>query len=88
MCQIHPAQCERLGLGERAYESLNFVEVSQLVKEELQIVFGNSSPVSRIGKKWSNNFQKVIDSTAELLIKIGKSVLQHTPEAEALDSVG
>ena len=65
--------------------------MSEILKEELVIMFSNRNSSSHVGKVglWTNHLQKkVMSSSAELFIKMGKSALQHTPEAEAFDSVG
>lgn len=81
--------CSRL--GERAYGSLsNFIEVTQIMKE-LDIMLGNSSTSSQPGKLslWTNNLQrKVMTGSANVLISVEKSALQHTSEADDNSDVG
>jgi len=74
-------------LGEDASTKLAaFVEVSEIMTEEVGINLTNVDRNAELGKilAWSNNLQsKVVLSCGALWSDIGKSALQQTPDAEA-----
>ena len=89
-----------LGLSARIFRHLGddtttklaaFIEVSDVLTEDIGISFTNVDKKSIFGKElmWSNNLQaKVTHSCSQLMIKIGKSVLQQSPNSEATDGRG
>ena len=74
-------------LGEDAAVKLSaFVEVSEVITEEVGISLTNVDSKSQMGKvaAWSNNLQsKVVHSNGVLWSEIGKAALQQTPLIDA-----
>lgn len=85
---------ERLSsrLGERACDMLTaYIEVGQILKEELSICMGNCSTSTYLGKAnmWTNDLpKKVLSSTCDVFSCIAKSSLQHTKDVDMRNSVG
>ena len=79
-------------LGERASAMLTtYVEVGQILKEELNMSMANSSNSTYLGKAnmWTNNLPtKVLSSACDVFGSIAKSSLQHTKDVHVRDSVG
>ena len=79
-------------LGERASVMLTaYVEVGQILKEELSMSMANSSNSTGLGKAnmWTNNLPtKVLSSACDVFSCIAKSSLQHTRDLDVRNSVG
>ena len=79
-------------LGERAGDMLtSYIEVGQILKEELSLSMANSSNSTYLGKAnmWTNNLPtKVLSSACDVFSSIARSSLQHIRDADVRNSVG
>ena len=73
-------------LGDKATEMLsNYLEVNEIVKEEVTSSISNCSPSTTLGKLnvWSNGLQrKLISSCCDTLSSVAKSAMQHSTQPD------
>ena len=71
-------------LGERGCDMLStFIEVNEIIKEELIIAMNNGSSESHLGMLagWTNNLpRKVLNASSETYTSIAKAALHHTAD--------
>ena len=79
-------------LGERACDMLtSYIEVAQIIKEELLMSITNSSSSSPLGKLnvWTNELPtKVLSSMSDVFTIVARSSLQHTKDLDVRNCTG